>query len=195
MYPIRDEENLDYIPGEASRGELNPCAIENDAQACGVALWMRRKARERNRRLAAAREMIETCELDIEAIQRGYEEATSASRANLYAYMRHADVKRTKTQRSYALPLGARLIERDSAPKFTRDDTALLAWAQRTGCSDYIRQTVVPNWAAIRADCDVAAGRLVYRATGEIVPGVTVEAQVPKFVVDISKIDPEIREV
>jgi len=41
-----------------------------------------------------------------------------------------------------------------------------------------------PNWAAIKERLEIVGNKAVYKDTGEVVPGITVEPQPDKFVVE-----------
>ena len=79
--------------------------------------------------------------------------------------------KRTKTQESYQLP-GGKLVRRQQAPEYQRDEAALLPWL-RVNAPDLIKVTEAADWAALKKRLIIAPdGETVATEGGEIVPGV-----------------------
>ena len=79
--------------------------------------------------------------------------------------------KRTKTQESYQLP-GGKLVRRQQAPEYQRDEAALLPWLKQNA-PELVKVTETPDWATLRKRLIIATdGETVATEDGEIVPGV-----------------------
>ncbi|SHF76323.1 Mu-like prophage host-nuclease inhibitor protein Gam [Caldanaerobius fijiensis DSM 17918] len=96
-------------------------------------------------------------------------------------------LKKSKTQLSYSLPAG-KLILKQQQPKFIIDDTKLLEWLKQSGKSKFIRVKEEPDWASLKKFATVIADKIVDE-NGEIVDGVKVVEQAPKFVIEINEGD------
>ena len=79
--------------------------------------------------------------------------------------------KRTKTQESYQLP-GGKLVRKQQAPEYQRDDAALLPWLKENAPA-LVKVTEAADWAALKKQLVIAPdGETVATEDGEIVPGV-----------------------
>lgn len=167
----------------------------NDVQADWAVRRMRFAARKRDRLIAGIRDEIETMEARIRDVEADYENETAFFRAQLDLFMESVECERTKTQLRYELPTGIVLRRKNRQPEFIRDNEALLAWAEDYGDSDLVKVTKAPNWANIKKGAIIMDDHLVDKGSGEIIPGVTVTQREPEFVVDVSKVEPALKEV
>lgn len=167
----------------------------NDQQADWAVKRMRSSARKRDRLIAGIREEIETLQARICEVDAAYQTETAFFRGQLDMFMASAECEATKTQQKYELPSGAVLRRKNRQPEFVRDNDALLAWAEDYGDSDFVKVTKAPNWAVIKKGAAIDGDRLIDKASGEVIPGVTVTQREPEFVVDVSRTEPSIKEV
>lgn len=167
----------------------------NDVQADWAVRRMRFAARKRDRLIAGIRDEIETMEARIRDVEADYENETAFFRAQLDLFMESVECERTKTQLRYELPTGIVLRRKNRQPEFIRDNDALLVWAEDYGDSDLVKVTKAPNWANIKKGAIIRDDHLVDKGSGEIIPGVTVTQREPEFVVDVSKVEPALKEV
>ena len=94
--------------------------------------------------------------------------------------------KRTKTQESYQLP-GGKLVRRQQAPEYQRDETALLPWLKENAPA-LVKVTEVADWAALKKQLVIATdGETVATEDGEIVPGVKAIQRPEVFRVEIKE--------
>lgn len=92
--------------------------------------------------------------------------------------------KRTKTQESYQLP-GGKLVRRQQAPEYQRDEAALLPWLKQNA-PEMVRVTETADWAALKKKLVIAPdGATVATEDGEIVPGVTATNRPDIFKIEI----------
>lgn len=96
-------------------------------------------------------------------------------------------LKKSKTQLSYSLPAG-KLILKQQQPKYVVDNEKLLEWLKQSGKTQYIRIKEEPDWASLKKSTTVIVDRIVDE-NGEIVDGVKVIEQAPKFVVKTDEED------
>lgn len=157
-------------------------AVTDDAQAEWAALRILHEERECER-------IIRTARATIARYERLIEDTMAKSRAQaaylsscLEAYFDTVPHKATKTQETYRLA-STTLKRKKQNPEFKRDEKALLAWAKATD-DEYVRTKEEPAWSEIKAVCTVNGSVLVHTETGEVVPGVVVEARPPVFFIE-----------
>lgn len=94
--------------------------------------------------------------------------------------------KRTKTQESYQLP-GGKLVRRQQAPEYQRDEAALLPWLKENAPA-LVKVTEVADWAALKKQLVIAPdGETVATEDGDIVPGVKAIQRPDVFRVEIKE--------
>ena len=94
--------------------------------------------------------------------------------------------KRTKTQESYQLP-GGKLVRRQQAPEYQRDEAALLPWLKQNA-PELVKVTETPDWATLRKRLIIATdGETVATEDGEIVPGVKAVQRPDVFTIEIKE--------
>lgn len=190
MQAIYESDYEDFLTTPA--GDTWTCS--NDQQAEWAVKRMRFAARKRDRLLAGIREEIETMQRRADQIEKDYEEDTAFFRGQLMAYMATVDVEETKTQQKYELPSGTVLRRKSRAPEFTRDEEALLSWAEANDPA-LVKVKKSADWMAIKKGGLVQGNAFVSKSTGEVIPGVTVSEREPEFVIDVSRVEPALKEV
>lgn len=94
--------------------------------------------------------------------------------------------KRTKTQESYQLP-GGKLVRKQQAPEYQRDETALLPWLKENAPA-LVKVTESADWAALKKQLVIAPdGETVATEDGEIVPGVKAVQRPDVFRVEMNE--------
>lgn len=104
----------------------------------------------------------------------------------LYEYFMSLDpslLQKSKTQVKYELFSGTLKLKKQN-PIIERDNEVLLGWLEQVGLTDYIKIKKEPNWAELKKNVEISGNRAVYKDTGEIIPGVKVEPQPDKFIVE-----------
>jgi hypothetical protein len=138
---------------------------------------------ERKERLAA--EKIAEVQRWIEGERQKTNHAEDFFTAKLREYFDSLDpavLKKAKTQLKYELMSGSIKVKKQQSV-FKRDNEALLRWL-RDNQPAYIKTKEEPDWARIKEQLVIAGDKAVYRDTGEVVPGIEVEQQPDKFVVE-----------
>jgi len=105
---------------------------------------------------------------------------------HLERYFNGVPHKSTKTTESYELP-SAKLVLKQQAPEFVRDEDKILEWLKQSGETQFIKVKETPNWAELKKNVDVSGCDCIYKDTGEIVPGVEVVPREPKFDVNFKE--------
>ncbi len=173
---------LDEVDDETNREEWR---ITNDL-AADWAIAKIKAARadlERKERLAA--EKIAEVQRWIEGERQKTNHAEDFFTAKLREYFDSLDpavLKKGKTQLKYELMSGSIKVKKQQSV-FKRDNEALLRWL-RDNQPAYIKTKEEPDWARIKEQLVIAGDKAVYRDTGEVVPGIEVEQQPDKFVVE-----------
>lgn len=156
--------------------------ITNDAEAEWAAQKIREHELERDRLVLAAEEFLAYYNEQIARIRASCVCDTSFLLSRLEAYFATVPHKDAKTQSTYRLP-SYKLKLKQQQPKYDRDDAELLVWA-RNAADTFVRTKEEPAWDVIKSACMIDGNQLVYEATGEIVPGVTVQSRPPIFSVE-----------
>ena len=158
--------------------------ITNDAEAEWAAKKIREHEAERDRLVDTAKVFIAHYQEQINRIQSACARDTAFLLSHLEAYFATVAHKEAKTQETYRLPSYKLKLKRQE-PDYDRDNEELLAWARSTNDSEkLVRVKEEPAWDAIKKSCLISGNQLVYEATGEIVPGVTVKPCPPIFTIE-----------
>lgn len=142
------------------------------------ALWAMRKIAQANKDLAEL-EAFYARQLDK---ARNQAQATvDVMTSLLRAYFDRVPHRVTKTQQSYALPMG-KLVCKQQEPEYTRDNQRLVAWMESAGRQDMVKTQKTADWPALKKVCvPQKDGRVVDAETGEVVDGVTATPREPVF--------------
>ena len=73
-----------------------------------------------------------------------------------------------------------KLVLKDQAPEYPRDEDALVGWLEKNGMGGYVKITKKSDWAALKKVLK-ENGESMVTEDGEIVPGIRVEHRLPKF--------------
>jgi hypothetical protein len=90
--------------------------------------------------------------------------------------------ERSKTQLRYDLFAG-RLKLKKQNPLIKRDDKAIIKWLNESGLS-FVETEHKLKWGKLKEQLITTGGVMVYKDTGEIVPGIEVESRPDKFIVE-----------
>lgn len=104
----------------------------------------------------------------------------------LRSFLDVAPVKKSKTQISYELPSG-KLVLKQQAPEYTRDDDALVPWLKENGMTEMVKVKESANWAELKKKLKEGPDGTMVTEDGEIVPGVKAEEREPKFTVTLNE--------
>jgi len=105
---------------------------------------------------------------------------TSYLRMLLRNYFEHVKPSTvTKTQSTYKL-LAGKLVLKQQAPEFVRDDKVMTEWAKASAPS-FIKVVESVNWADLKKQTTVKGEAVVFTDTGEVVPGVVAKAREDVF--------------
>jgi hypothetical protein len=152
------------------------------------ALWCINKIKQTKREADA---LLRHYEAQAAKVRKESEERTAFFSSLLEPYFDTLPKHTTTTQESYPLP-GATLVRKAQAPTFTRDADKLLAFLKASGRTECIKTVESPSWSDYKPLTQITQGengpQLVDKETGEIVDGVTVTENPPKFEVKIDAI-------
>ena len=170
-------ELLDYLkPNGADQEHWVP---EDD----GAADWCLRKIRENESQIAKneldAKAEVERIQRWLEAVNAPMKKDKEHFENVLREYAEQA--LEGKKKRSMTLPNG-KFGFRKVPPKIKQNDEALLEYA-KTSAPDYVKVKESVDWAGLKKSCKQDGDHYV-TPDGEILPGVTVTEQGPKFYVD-----------
>lgn len=138
---------------------------------------------ERKERLAAEKIAEVQCWIEGERQKTKHDEDFFTAKLREYFdSLDPAVLKKAKTQLKYELMSGSIKVKQQQ-PVFKRDNEILLRWL-RDSRPAYIRIKEEPDWASLKEQLVIAGDKAVYRDTGEVVPGIEVEQQPDKFVIE-----------
>jgi hypothetical protein len=139
---------------------------------------------ERKKRLADAE--IRQIEDWIKAEQEKTEKSTAFLEAKLKEYFSSLDkavLKETKTQLKYELRAGVLKLKKQT-PEIKRDNNVLVRWLLDAGLDNCVKVKKEPDWAALKDNLQFVGDKTIHKETGEIVPGICVEPQPDKFIIE-----------
>lgn len=131
--------------------------------------------------------------LETEAIQRARERAEDLRSSplarieyythQLHKFLRHQDVKPTKSGLRKLAMINGTLRIKPQAPEIQRDDTALAEWMENNGYADLVETKKVPKWGDFksREGVDFTESGTVTTASGEVVVGAKAVRREDKF--------------
>ena len=105
---------------------------------------------------------------------------------HLQRYFNKVPHKVTKTSESYELPT-AKLVWKEQAPSFVRDEEKVLEWLKKNDGAEYIKVKESLDWAGLKKIVETSGNDCIVADTGEVVPGIKVEYREPKFDVSWKK--------
>lgn len=172
----------------------NTCA-ENEDEGWGIdtddkAEWAIRKVRaemeDAQRRADLCDREIARYQAEKQRIMKNAEDGTSYLRAKLRYYFDSQAAKHRTTEkgtRKYALISGT-LVLRQLQPDITRDEDALVAWAEQAE-PELVKTSKTVAWGELKKRCHAEGTIMVLDETGEVLPGVTVTPKAPVFQVEV----------
>lgn len=157
----------------------NSMYLENDADADSAL----HKIQRLNRGIEWARKLAEQQKQKIDAWleqQIANRQEAIASQENLLRLYAEDRLKNSK-RKSVSLPSG-KFGFRKQPPKITHNDTVLLAFAKETA-PQFVKVKESVDWAGLKKTCVIDQDKMIDE-NGEVLPGITIEQQEPKFYVD-----------
>ena len=171
---------MEWIDDE-DEGEIETRGFVVDSDS--AADWVVRKV---NQARALAVHEADHHKRQLALITKKLEDTENWAQMMLAPYMDIAPCKKTKTKTSYKLPSGTLTLTHQQ-PEIKRDADAMCAYLIGAGMSEYVECVkpepyYKPLWSALKPHTDVLPdGSVVYRETGEIIPGVIAAAREDKF--------------
>lgn len=107
--------------------------------------------------------------------------------ALLENYFESVPHKKTTTQESYKLP-GGKLVRKVQQPDYIREEKELLPWL-RTEAPELVKVSESVDWAELKKQLVAQNGEAVFKATGEVIPGIMVQDRGQVFQVALDKED------
>lgn len=161
--------------------ERTAWAITDDGSADWAIERIAEERAEADRLIAIATDRIAELQARIAGIQKRTESRTGYLTMLLREYMATVPenrVKATKTQAKYPL-LSGDLVWKYPAPKVEHDDEALIPWVAENA-PDFVEQVPKLAWGELKKSLEIKDGKAI-SPEGEVVPGITVTEQPPRF--------------
>lgn len=165
---------------EEFMGKVDSSYLTSDveAEAILVRINKRNKVKESKKKDAAA--WHAKVDKWIEAIITSIDEANKSDENMLKTYAE--DRLKNSKRKSVSLPSG-KFGFRKQPPKIEKDDAALLDYCDHYQ-SEFIKVKKTVDWAGLKKSCTLDGNHYVTK-DGEVLPGVTVTEQDPKFTVEV----------
>lgn len=159
------EDLLDEYPAEAFR------IIDNDSKANWAVKQIMKDRAETDRLLALADEEIKYLHDRRKALMDRQEAREGYLKALLMGYFERVEPSTTtKTQTTYKL-LAGKLVKKRQQPEFQRDEAAMVAWA-KDNAPAYVQVKESVAWGELKKATETQGDKVIYKDTGEVVPGV-----------------------
>ncbi len=156
-------ELLDEYPGDAFH-------IDNDNKADWAVRQILKGRAETERLKAIADAEIAELNEKKKALQERQETRENHFKALLHAYFDIVEKATTKTQASYKL-LNGKLVLKKQQPEYLRDEAALVGWAKQAAPA-FVQVTESVAWGELKKATETQGDKVIYKDTGEVVPGV-----------------------
>ena len=165
---------------EEFMGKVDSSYLTSDveAEAILVRINKRNKVKESKKKDAAA--WHAKVDKWLEAIITSIDEANESDENMLKTYAE--DRLKNSKRKSVSLPSG-KFGFRKQPPKIEKDDAALLDYCDHYQ-SEFIKVKKTVDWAGLKKSCTLDGNHYVTK-DGEVLPGVTVTEQDPKFTVEV----------
>jgi len=171
---------------EGETEEQQGWRIENDAAADWAIEKIKFYRAELERKKRLAEEKKRQIDEWLKSEQEKAERQIAFFEQKLYEYFMSLDpslLQKSKTQVKYELFSGTLKLKKQN-PVIERDNEVLLEWLEQVGLTDYIKIKKEPNWAELKKNVEISETKAIYKDTGELIPGIKVEPQPDKFVVE-----------
>ena len=165
---------------EEFMGKVDSSYLTSDveAEAILVRINKRNKVKESKKKDAAA--WHAKVDKWLEAIITSIDEANKSDENMLKTYAE--DRLKNSKRKSVSLPSG-KFGFRKQPPKIEKDDATLLDYCDHYQ-SEFIKVKKTVDWAGLKKSCTLDGNHYVTK-DGEVLPGVTVTEQDPKFTVEV----------
>lgn len=165
---------------EEFMGKVDSSYLTSDveAEAILVRINKRNKVKESKKKDAAA--WHAKVDKWLEAIITSIDEANKSDENMLKTYAE--DRLKNSKRKSVSLPSG-KFGFRKQPPKIEKDDAALLDYCDHYQ-SEFIKVKKTVDWTGLKKSCTLDGNHYVTK-DGEVLPGVTVTEQDPKFTVEV----------
>ena len=156
-------ELLDEYPGDTYQ-------IDTDKKAEHAVKQIKKWREETARLLTNADDEIAELQEAKRKLQERQEAREGYYKALLHAYFETVEKATTKTQASYKL-LNGKLVLKKQQPEYLRDEAALVAWA-KDNAPAYVQVEESVAWGELKKATETQGDKVIYKDTGEVVPGV-----------------------
>ena len=151
--------------------DLDEYRIEDDQQANWAVKQILKDRADTNRLIALADAEIKALHDQRKSLMKRQESREGYLKALLMGYFESVEPSTTtKTQTTYKL-LAGKLVKKRQQPEFKRDDAAMVAWA-KDNAPAYVQVKESVAWGELKKATETQGDKVIYKDTGEVVPGV-----------------------
>ena len=160
-----------------SEAVQNDFIIDSDAKA----MWALKKIREAR---TDCDYMVSWYQQKIKEIKDQTDFDTMNLERMLSDYFQTVPHHKTKTQESYSLPGGFKLILKAQNPEYKRDDKKVIEWLEKNSGGQFVKTEKKLDWDGLKKKTAALGGK-VFTEDGEEIPGIDVIDREPKFTVEV----------
>lgn len=166
---MEDMNLMEFLLGETE--EKPAFQIDNDRKADWAVEKVMEAVAERDRLVKIADQRIKELQEQKLAIAAKADRSTQFLTEKLYEYFQTVQPSSvTKTQTTYKL-LAGKLVKKRQQPEYQRDDAAMVAWA-KDNAPAYVQVKESVAWGELKKVTETQGDKVIYKDTGEVVPGV-----------------------
>ena len=159
------------VINEEIETEATEFTIDTDEKAEWALKKVLAAKKEKERLTALIEAERESLDRKQEEVDKRFENDTSYMLFKLKEYFETVERKETKTQESYQL-LSGKLVFKKPTQKMEQDEGTLLDWC-KINAPEYVKTKQSVEWGQIKKCMRIVGDSVIYDATGEIVPGVS----------------------
>ena len=166
-----EEDYLDEEREAIYLEDLDEYRIEDDQQANWAVKQILKDRADTDRLIALADAEIRVLQDQRKSLINRQESREGYLKALLMGYFERVEPSTaTKTQTTYKL-LAGKLVKKRQQPEYQRDETALVSWAKDNAPAFVqVKESVV--WGELKKATETQGDKVIYKDTGEVVPGV-----------------------
>lgn len=168
---VLEDDYLDEEREAIYLEDLHEYRIEDDQHANWAVKQILKDRADTDRLIALADAEIRVLQDQRKSLMQRQESREGYLKSLLMGYFESVEPSTTtKTQTTYKL-LAGKLVLKKQQPEYQRDETALVAWA-KDNAPAFVQVKESVAWGELKKATETQGDKVIYKDTGEVVPGV-----------------------
>ena len=164
--------------------------VDNDMKAEWVISKIRKIRQNQKREKEELERQMRFYQDQAEIIDREADENVAFFESMLREYFQsrvdEGFAKATKTKVTYKLPTGELILKhREPEYEYKQNQQQTIDWLKNSNAEQYIKVKEELKWTDLKKDVTISGNNVAYKATGEIIPGITVTEREDEFQVEV----------